>query len=171
MREILELVLRALTLKDLPRRGWKLVGVPNSEDVASHTFGVALLAMLVAKERGLDQEKAMKIALIHELGETVLGDITPRDEFPHESKSAIEEEEVEKILSKLPNGSELFELWKDFEYRRTPEGALVKDLDRFEMGLQASLYMERTGIDLREFLKTADRDIEDEELRSILREL
>ncbi len=62
-------------LKEIERSGWVVSGVKKPESVADHSFGVALLVMLLGKNKNIDLEKALKMALIHDLGEAITGDI------------------------------------------------------------------------------------------------
>ncbi|RME62468.1 MAG: HD domain-containing protein, partial [Caldilineae bacterium] len=70
-------------LKQLPRTGWLLAGVAQPESVADHTCATALYALFLALainqapsehglERPLDVERVVILALIHDLGESVL---------------------------------------------------------------------------------------------------
>lgn len=50
------------------------------------------------------------------------------------------------------------ELWLDFEEGRTPEGLLVKDMDTYEMVLQAYEYENKyPDVDLIDFFKSKER--------------
>ncbi|MBN1317409.1 MAG: HD domain-containing protein, partial [Anaerolineales bacterium] len=44
---ILDLLLFAGRLKNLPRTGWRLVGIKDCESVADHTYRVILISMLL----------------------------------------------------------------------------------------------------------------------------
>ena len=149
--EIIEYYYTIIKLKKTIRKGWELRKIPNPESVADHVFGVTNLALLFAKKLNLDVEKTLTTALLHEVCECTVGDITPHDGVPSEEKSKLEEKAAFNILSKIDPTLYLFELWKDFEYERTNEGKLVKELDRLEMALQASDYQISTGTNLEEF--------------------
>src|SRR5260221_8313896 len=71
----------AARLKDVRRQGWVDRGVPDAESVADHSYGVALLAWAVARARGLDGERALLIAIVHDLAEAEVGDETPFDDL------------------------------------------------------------------------------------------
>ena len=73
------LLLDSLSLKHLPRTGWKRTGAPN-ESVAEHSFGVALIALAPARMEKLgsaDESALLRRALLHDLHEVKLGDLTP----------------------------------------------------------------------------------------------
>jgi putative hydrolase of HD superfamily len=85
-RGLLELALRAVALKAVPRTGWLDRGVApaNVESVADHSFGVALLAWVCAIQRqtqgaDLDPVRVLTLALVHDLAEAETGDVPPYD--------------------------------------------------------------------------------------------
>lgn len=139
----------AAGLKRLYRQGWLQHGVPpeRCESVAAHTFGVALLALWIvpAHYPRLDLLKTVQMALIHDLGEAFVGDLTPRDGLAPDEKHRREAVAVARLLEGLPNAAELLALWQEYEAGETPEARLVRQLDRLEMGLQASVYA-REGV-------------------------
>ena len=155
-------------LKTSPRRGWVRRGVSAPESVADHVFGTSMLALVAARELGLDQERVVITALIHELCEAIVGDIIPADGVPPEEKQKLEERAAAEVLAEIDESGELLELWRDFEHGRTPEGKLVKELDRLEMALQASDYEKRTGLDLSEFHRSARASIDHDDFVTLL---
>ncbi|KAJ5076759.1 hypothetical protein M0811_00076 [Anaeramoeba ignava] len=124
----------ASKLKELKRTGWIKSGIPNPESVADHSFRVALL-VLFFDPKEINQEKAMKMGLIHDLGESIIGDITPFDGVTQMEKKERESKAFEKIKETINNqlGQELFDLWLEFEEGKSPEAQLIQQLDKFEM--------------------------------------
>ncbi len=158
---------QASGLKKLVRKGWTLRDVPNPESVADHTFGVSILALIAARETQLDMEKILTMAIIHEICEPITGDITPYDNIPPKEKQRRELEAAAEILNPIDPNGVLLELWKDFEFQRTPEGKLVKELDRLEMTLQARQYEREHHLDLEEFFQFTEEKLETPELKAI----
>ena len=162
-------------LKQLYRQGWLLRGVPpeRCESVADHTFGVALLAMLLAETHfpDLDAGKVLRLALLHDFGEIYAGDITPFDGIDRAEKVRREQAGVAQVLAKLPQGERYLALWEEYEGQHSPEARFVRQIDRLEMALQASVY-ERQGLaDLSEFFNYVRSFLSESELQAILREL
>ncbi len=137
-----------LNLKKLRRTGWQLRGIRDCESLADHCFGVALLTMLIGdsqKKLSLDRGKAVRMALIHEMGECRIGDIP----FPAlaflPGKSKAEQEAVTELFSGLGKaGGEYIALFKEYEEAQTPEAKFVKAVDKLEMLITAAEY-ERSG--------------------------
>src|SRR5512140_3852220 len=96
MGALLDALLRANNLKSVPRSGWVMHGVPEAESVADHTFGVAFVALALAQALGtdtpLDRGKLLSTALLHDLAESLTGDIPlPARRFlPEGAKRAAE---------------------------------------------------------------------------------
>lgn len=137
-----------LTLKKLRRTGWQLRGIRNGESIADHCFGVILLTHMLSAGMSvpINREKAVAIAIVHELGESRVGDIpyTALKYFP--DKSAIELQAVEDILSPLGSvlTTESLQLFQEFEEGSSVEARFVRAIDKLDMLITASEY-EKTG--------------------------
>lgn len=161
-------------LKHLYRQGWLKAGVPRErcETVADHIFGVAMLCWLLV-EAGhapqVDPNRALRMALIHELGEIYTGDLTPSDDVPPEEKHTRERQSLERVLENLPGAEDIRALWEEFEAGNTPEAQLVRQADRLEMALQAVTYVrEGTLKDPSSFFHSTHQAVEHPSLKEWL---
>jgi putative hydrolase of HD superfamily len=166
---LLRFVQTAGQLKATVRTGWVDRGVPAErvESVADHTFRVALLAWLASAGTGLDRNRVVILALLHDLAEATTGDLTPYDpkdfsateastrtaflnqrHVPAEeraaSKRAAESAAIAEMCRSLPvpQRDELLALWRELEDRATPEARFVKQTDKLETYLQSLEYAE-----------------------------
>ena len=121
-------------LKHLSRAGWLRVGISSPESVASHSWGVGYLALITAPA-DLDIQKLLAMALIHDLPEIIVGDITPHDGITTQEKHAQEEAAAHRILD-----NKAFTLWKEYQQKKTPEAQYLSLLDKVDMALQAQIY-------------------------------
>ena len=135
-----------LRLKDVKRQGWVNSGVPEPESVAAHSWGMAVLALRLCPSE-LDLLRVLKLCLVHDLPEVIVGDLTPHDDTS--TKAQDEHEAMKKIA---PQWLDIFD---EYEQQITEEARFVKRLDKLDMGLQAQLYMEQTNLDLEEFVESA----------------
>lgn len=163
--ELLDFISEIGKLKDIERTGWNIYKVKNPESVSDHVFRVAVMAMLYGKKAGLDVEKCIKMALLHDIGEVHTKDIATRankedQEVSPEAKDKLEEEGAKKVFAKLPKNirNEFAELWEDYHYLRSEEAKLVSDLDKIEVVLQALEYTrdKRATNELEEFFQTTE---------------
>ncbi|MDD5031815.1 MAG: HD domain-containing protein [Patescibacteria group bacterium] len=112
----------------------------KGDSSADHSWRLALMAAVVADELKLNLrlEKALKIALIHDLPEAITGDIDARliasGKITKEYKHKKEKEAMEKIKKFLPTktGKEIYNLWQDYEKGGTSEAKFIKALDKIE---------------------------------------
>jgi putative hydrolase of HD superfamily len=165
-REILAYLRRLGRLKNTPRSGWRLRGIRECESVADHAYRVTHLVMvladtLAARGTRLDAARALRMAQIHEIGESIIGDIPRSADSPlsDELKRKAEAAAVERITAPLGSiGADYRRLWQEFEEAQTIEARLVRAADRLEMLVQAGEY-ERVGFrGLEEFwTHAADR--------------
>lgn len=158
-------------LKALYRQGWLRHGISKEhcETVAEHSLGVALLALFLADAHfpELDKGKLILMGLLHDFGEIYAGDIVP-GKMSLEEKHELERKSVERVFLRLPKGRDYLALWQEFEESRTPEARFMKEIDRLEMGLQASVYEAEGAGDLSVFFDSADKALVTPELRRIL---
>lgn len=157
---------RVGNLKNLLRTGWVLRLVKNPETVAEHSFRVAALTLLFSDCKEINHEKACVMALFHDYAETLAGDILPVGGVSSEMKNKIEKEAMQKLLSEIGNetvSSKLSTVWNEYEERKSVEALLVKDLDRFEMCLQAFEYeLQNEALDLSEFFASVQGKLRNE---------
>lgn len=140
--EFLELVGR---LKHLKRTGWVEHGVPDPETVAGHMYRMSILSFLINDSHcPLNKTKCIKLSLAHDLAECIVGDLTPGMGIEPSEKHRREEEAMKHITKLVgPAGNELYLLFQEYEEQSTPEAKFVKDIDRFDMVLQAFEYEKR----------------------------
>ena len=55
-------------------------------------------------------------------------------------------------------------LFDEYEKQATPEATFVKSLDKLDMALQAKVYMNRSDLDLHEFIESARDTLGDHDL-------
>ena len=141
----LDLALAALRLKDVPRAGWTMHGIEAPESVADHSYGTALLCLLYAADAGVDQARAVAIALAHDLAEAVTGDFANRAAdsdrpFREAEKAAAERAAMDALVP--PAADAVRELWLEYEERSSAEAVFVRDMNLIDMSLQALAYEE-----------------------------
>lgn len=171
---VIEVFFEFQQLKSLFRQGWLRVGITkeHGETVAEHTLGVALLALFLADAHfpRLDRDKLLRMGLLHDFGEIYAGDIVP-GQMPPEEKHALERRSVERVFSNLPRGAEYLAIWEEYEAGQTAEARFMREVDRLEMALQASVYEHELRADLSVFFDSADQALSTPELRRVLEQV
>ena len=136
MNDIIKFLEEIGKLKKIKRTGWVINKIPEPESVAEHIFRVSIMALIFSDKFKLDENKCIKMAMIHDLAEALEGDITPYDKIDEKSKHEIEEKAMKKLIKEIDN-KEILELWQEYEEKNTPEAKFVYDLDKFEMIIKA----------------------------------
>ncbi len=158
-------------LKKIKRSGWiRKVGVKEPESVADHTFRTSILCMIMGDMKKLDTLKMLKMALIHDASESIIGDLT-KDEGDELQKKQLENDAMIRILSLLPKDirKNYSVIWKDFQDKASVEAKIVREMDKLEMVFQALEY-EEEGYNkekLSEFLDSAENSITDSDTKAI----
>jgi putative hydrolase of HD superfamily len=144
---------RLNNLKRIPRTGWLFCNIPigEVEDVAQHTFDVAVITLLLAEDferagRKVNRERALGMAVVHDWAEASIGDFPyPALKYlgPAGTKRDIEEKALEEILLGLPKKEEYMGLWREYSGKETVEAKLVHTADYISVLVQAVKYHER----------------------------
>lgn len=151
-------------LKQLYRQGWLQHDIPKSlcESVAEHSFSMALLALLLMDQVSpeLNRQQVLLMALLHDLGEIYAGDFTPQDGVPGDEKHALEAKAFQQVFGGLPGGKRYIDVWRAYERGESPEARFVKQVDRLEMALQASVYSRRGFPKMGDFFESARKALD-----------
>lgn len=126
---------RAEGLKDTRRSAFTAAG--RSEDAAAHSWRLCLWLVVFADAfEGVDMARALRMAVVHDLGEVVSGDIPAIRQSG--DKSAEERIDFLSLLDGLPTSraQDMTGLWDEYEAGQTPEARVVKALDKMETILQ-----------------------------------
>jgi putative hydrolase of HD superfamily len=139
---ILDFLNTAANLKKIHRQGWiNKLSLEKPESVADHTFSMAIIGMIFSDLENYNTEKILKIILLHDLAESVIGDITP-DQISKKEKNRLENKAIKTILGKLPISlqKQYSRLWEEYQANNSNEVKIVHQLDKIEMALQAKIY-------------------------------
>ncbi|XP_029903420.1 5'-deoxynucleotidase HDDC2 [Myripristis murdjan] len=133
-------------LKRVPRTGWVYRKVKQPESVSDHMYRMAMMSLTIT-DPAVDKDRCIKLALVHDMAECIVGDIAPADNVSKAEKHRREEEAMKHLSGLLPEGlkKEIFGLWEEYETQSSPEARLVKQFDLAEMILQAHEYEQLEG--------------------------
>src|ERR687886_1631461 len=166
-----------LYLKSVRRAGWvSKVKIEDAESVADHTFSMATVAMLLSDMLGFDTHRVIKMVLLHDLAESIVGDFKPGDVTARQ-KLAKEKTAMKFILSGLPEQprEEYEEIWLEYLHNTTEIAKFVHRIDKLEMALQANQYAKQGYADklLAPFFESAKTAVgeTDDILSEILKSL
>ena len=118
----------------LIKRMWQRFFQSDTANLSDHIFRVAWIALLIAKKEGkANEEKILKMALVHDIGESRTGDVdyisrqyTQRDEFLATSD----------MLKDTALEEEMSVIWKEYEEKKSSEAKIVRDADMLDVDLE-----------------------------------
>lgn len=148
LKKILKVFLTLQWAKELPRQGFIALGFKRNEadSVAAHSWTTAMLTYFLATEmnknlpagRQVNIDKAIKMALFHDMAETIVGDVGTFVKGMAKGVFAqVEEEGLKWLVQDLPSKKEIIALVKEYSQRKTLEARLVKVADNLDALAQA----------------------------------
>ncbi|WP_431213694.1 HD domain-containing protein [Puia sp. P3] len=116
----------------------------RQESVAEHSWRMALMAVLIEPllKTPVDTARLLKMIIIHDLVEAEARDVSAldvlRDPSLRQQKEERERAAIENIRSALKetNGQEIYDLFYEFEHKKTYEARVANALDKLEVQLQ-----------------------------------
>lgn len=139
------------TLKSKVRSGWDEehwnIESENEriEMISDHIIGAVGLAFAFGSEfkYEIDINKVLKTLMIHEIGEAIIGDVTPFDNVSPEQKHEIEHMAMKQVLGNLNKCDELYQSLLDFDACINPIDKFSHYCDKLEADLQSKVYQEK----------------------------
>jgi 5'-deoxynucleotidase YfbR-like HD superfamily hydrolase len=127
-------------LKHLTRAGWLLLGIPQPESVAEHTFRVGIVGIALAAQEGADIGRTAALCLLHDSPESRIGDV-PSVGRAYVSTASPEAVAAHQTSGMPPALAEVFQgLVAEYEAAETIESQVAHDADKLETLLQAVEY-------------------------------
>ncbi len=120
---------------------WPL-DVKRNENDAEHSFSLAMVSGAVASRIGLDPEKTVSFAVLHDFVEVYAGDTSVWDDKGLATKEQREAEALEKIKVDFAEFPWIADTIADYESLKSQEARLVYSLDKL---LALLLIMEAKG--------------------------
>jgi putative hydrolases of HD superfamily len=131
-----------IQLKSVKRAGWISTSrISSPESVADHSYSTCAISMAISDMLGLNTERVMKMSILHDLPESIIGDYLP-GQVTRKQKRLEENKAIDVILNSIPRflRSDYKEIWKEYVLNKTDIARLVHTVDKIEMALQARKY-------------------------------
>lgn len=133
----------------------------TTETDSSHSFKLAWLLMMIYPylKHKYNYTRLLELALVHDIAEAETGDCPKSVQRAHPEmkklKDQQEAEAMQKYRDLLPSelGGRIYDLWREYEDKKTPESRLVTALDKIDANLQANQH--KNG-DVRYWLECED---------------
>ena len=140
LKKILTVFLTLQWAKELPRQRFIALGFKRNEadSVAAHSWCTAMLSNLLATElknqgENIDLNKTVKMAIFHDMAETIVGDVgTFVKGIAKGVFSKIEKEALKTLDSSLLINKEILSLVEECSDRKTLEFRIAKVSDNLD---------------------------------------
>lgn len=133
MTDTIKFLMEMDNLKRVERRT-RLLNHGRHENSAEHSWHFAMAAMSLAPyaPEGVDINRVIKMALVHDVVEIDVGDVLVYDLAGREAVALKEAQAAERLFGMLPEPprSEFLQLWQEYEAGITPEAKFASALDR-----------------------------------------
>lgn len=172
INQTIEFIKEIEGLKSVTRTAWTKTG--RRESTAEHSWRLAMLLMVLEEDfKDVDINKAIKMSLVHDLGELYDGDISAKLQSSDDNKSQIEERAMRRMLTTLPEslGEKIYDLWKEYNECSTKEAKLVKAMDKLETIVQHNQGKNPDDFDYEFNLKYGSQYFEDNGKLKLMRNI
>uniref|UniRef100_A0A7V4JP94 5'-deoxynucleotidase n=1 Tax=Thermodesulfobacterium geofontis TaxID=1295609 RepID=A0A7V4JP94_9BACT len=162
-----KLLFESALLKRIQRTGFAYLGT-GGENVASHCFGVIFCTWILSEicEKELNKEKLFKMALIHDLAETRIGDFNAVNKIYNK---ADEKKALEDAFSDTPMKEEILSLWKEYRSLKSLEAKLVHDADVIDLVIQLKEQKDLNNPYADKWIEYAKRKLITEEAKKLVK--
>lgn len=142
IKYLFEFYIQSEKLKTTMRHSWTS-NSSRQESTAEHTWLLCLIALTIFDELKVevDQLKVLKMLIIHDLAETIIGDIPAFDTEGRKGKKERETVAMEQLVKNLPlkTRNEILKLFEECEAKSTLEAKIAQAIDKFEAPLQHNI--------------------------------
>ncbi|MCX6753710.1 MAG: HD domain-containing protein [Candidatus Nomurabacteria bacterium] len=154
-KQIVNFLFEVGTMRKLPRIHQQvLLSQDLSDNIATHSYRVSLIAWFLAKLEKADPYKTMMMGFLHDVKEVRSGD----HNYIHKKYVKIFEKEISKDqLGELPF-SDLLEIDQEFEERKSKEAIIAKDADLLDQILLLKEYTHQGNKEAEEWLSGKGND-------------
>ncbi|EKD22897.1 MAG: hypothetical protein ACD_83C00203G0002 [uncultured bacterium] len=137
-KKITDFLFEIGTMRKLPRIHQQMLLTQDlSDNIATHSFRVTLIAWFLAKMEQIDPYKTVMAALLHDVKEVRSGD----HNYVHKKYIKVFEDEISKDqLGDLPF-SDLLTIDQEYEARQSKEAVVAKDADLLDQILLLKEYV------------------------------
>jgi putative hydrolases of HD superfamily len=168
MEDIVKFFFEAGQLQRVHRSGWWLINIKNPEKVSDHIYRSCIIAYILAKLEKADENKVLKISLLHDIHESRLNDLHKVGHKYIDFRSA-EDIVFKDQMKLLPDNisKEILKLFEENGKDKTKEGIVVRDADLLDNSLSAREYLYIGYKDAQNWLDNISRALKTESAKKL----
>ena len=155
----------AATLRRLKRTGWQILGSENQESVAEHSYMVAVISFVLAKQLSANLEKTLTMALFHDFSEGRTGDVYKLADL------YVTVDEKKANNDAFSHDSKLNEIICEYGEKKSIESQIVHDADNLALILELKQLMENGNLNAKEWFEANKERLKLKESKAIFEEI
>lgn len=101
VEKLLNFLIEIGNLKEKKRRGWTIYNIKEPETTAEHIFHLAFLVWILGKGKRINLDRAIKMALIHDICEIYSPDFTSFDAVAIDEKKSFTMKDIKNLKPKI----------------------------------------------------------------------
>ena len=138
--KIADLLFEIGTLRNMKRMHCQTLPQAN-DTIASHSFEVAIIGMILAEMENVDENKVLKMCLFHDVAKARTGDAN----FIHSHYVKMDEEKaIRDQYFETPLEEEIIEILDEYNKRKSKESIIAKDADLINQTLLQCNYLKKS---------------------------
>lgn len=152
----LDFIAEAGMLKRIKRSGWWMLGIPEEESVAEHSFRCAVIAYIIAKMEKIEPYKAVMMAIFNDYHEARINDLHKVAHRYIDVRSAEKKAFAEQTAElDAVFGKELRSLRAEHDGQKTRDSLIARDADILECLIQAKEFSDLGYKSAKKFFRKA----------------
>lgn len=144
-----DFLFEAAALKRLKRTGWQILG-ENEESVAEHSYMVAVISFVLAKQLKANTGRCVLIALFHDFSEVRVGDVYKLADC---YVKVDEMQAANDAFDGSPEPRELMGYFQEYEKEATKESKIVHDADTLALCIELKQLVEKGNKHAKQWLE------------------
>lgn len=145
--EIVNFLFEVGTAKNIVRSHYQVINWSN-DTIASHSFRVAIIGLILANLEKVNEDKVLKMCLLHDLAELRTGDANFINKF---YRTENEEKAIQDQWENIVGGKELISLLKEYNERKSKEAIIAKDADILDQIFLQKEYLSHRPYDFKKW--------------------
>ena len=168
MQDIVNFFFEAGQLQRVNRSGWWLIGIKDPEKVSDHVYRSCIVAYILAKLEKVDENKVLKMSLLHDFQETRINDLHKVGHRYIDFRNA-ENVAFKEQIKLLPENisEEISKLFEENGKDKTKEGIVVRDADLLDNALSAKEYLHMGYKDAQNWLDNISKTLKTESAKKL----
>ncbi|MBD3427302.1 MAG: HD domain-containing protein [Candidatus Omnitrophica bacterium] len=167
-KQVLDFFAELGMLKRIKRSGWWMVGIPEEESVAEHSFRCAAIGYVLSRMEGVDPYRTVMMSLFNDMHEARINDmhkVAHRYVDVRQAEKAAFSEQVASLDEDMRK--EMQQLREEHDEQKSPESVIARDADILECLIQAKEYVDLGYQNAKKFFKKAPEHLKTKSAKNL----